>query len=126
VRLLVDTCVVIWLATGERPIPDHVASAIATGEVSISAATAWEIALKYARGILPLVEPPERFVARVRKRYILASLSIDEESTLNVRKLPLRHRDPFDRILVSQAIVHGLTIVTPDPLIAQYPVRTLW
>src|SRR6185312_16103712 len=83
VKLLDDTCVLIWLATGEKPLPDHVRSALTTGEVSISAATAWEIAIKYAKGLLPLVEPPERFVARVRKSYAFASLPIDEESALN-------------------------------------------
>jgi PIN domain nuclease of toxin-antitoxin system len=53
-------------------------------------------------------------------------LPIDEESALHVTRLPPLHRDPFDRILVSQAIVHGLVLLTPDPLILQYPARTLW
>ena len=55
-----------------------------------------------------------------------AALPIDEESALHVAKLPALHADPFDRMLVSQAIVHGLAIVTPDPLVTQYPARTLW
>ena len=55
-----------------------------------------------------------------------AALPIDEESALHVARLPILHRDPIDRILVSQAIVHGLTILTPDPLVTQYPARTSW
>jgi PIN domain nuclease of toxin-antitoxin system len=50
----------------------------------------------------------------------MGALGIDEESALHVARLPSLHRDPFDRMLVAQAIVHGLTILTPDPLISQY------
>jgi PIN domain nuclease of toxin-antitoxin system len=53
-------------------------------------------------------------------------LSIDEESALHVSRLPSLHRDPFDRMLVAQAIVHGLAILTPDPLITPYPIRAIW
>ena len=56
----------------------------------------------------------------------IESLPIDEESALHVTRLPAIHRDPFDRMLVSQAIVHGLTILTPDALVTQYPGRTTW
>ena len=51
---------------------------------------------------------------------------IDEESALHNARLPRLHRDPFDRMLVAQAIVHGMTIVTPDPILRQYPARTTW
>jgi PIN domain nuclease of toxin-antitoxin system len=100
--------------------------AIADAEVTVSAATAWEIAIKHAKGTLRLTMPPERFVPGARARYGLAALPIDEESALHIGKLPPLHADPFDRMLVSQAIVHGLTIVTPDPLVTQYPARTMW
>ena len=66
------------------------------------------------------------FLPSLRERYQLTALAIDEPSALHIAKLPRLHADPFDRMLVSQAIVHGLTIVTPDPLITQYPARTLW
>lgn len=56
----------------------------------------------------------------------LAYDHIDEESALHVTRLPDLHRDPFERMLVSQAIVHGLVLLTPDPLVTQYPARTLW
>jgi PIN domain nuclease of toxin-antitoxin system len=95
-------------------------------EPSISPASAWEIAIKHGRGRLPLPVPLDRFLPTVRERYSLASLPIDEESALHIVKLPALHADPFDRMLVSQAIVHGLTIVTPDPLVTQYPARTIW
>ena len=125
-KLLLDTCALIWLLTGERPIPARVRSAIAGAHVAVSAASAWEVAIKYAKGALHLNEPPDRLIPAVRARYGFAALPIDEESALHIGKLPPLHADPFDRMLVSQAIVHGLTIVTPDPLVTQYPARTFW
>jgi PIN domain nuclease of toxin-antitoxin system len=62
----------------------------------------------------------------MREAHGIASLPIDEESALHVARLPAIHRDPFDRMIVSQAIVHGLTILTPDALVIQYPGRTTW
>jgi PIN domain nuclease of toxin-antitoxin system len=126
VKLLLDTCTLIWLLTRERKLPKHVDEAIEQGDVYLSAASAWEIAIKYAKGSLVLPAPPERIVPAARERYEFLSLPIDEESALHVAKLPRLHADPFDRMLVSQAIVHGLTVVTPDPLVTQYPARTLW
>jgi len=92
----------------------------------LSVVSAWEIAVKHASGRLPLPEHPGRLVPEERERRGIASLAFDEESALHVTRLPALHRDPFDRMLVSQAIVHGMTIVTPDPRIAVYPARTLW
>ena len=125
-KLLLDTCTLIWLLTGEQPIPARVRAALETGEVYVSSVSAWEIAIKFASGLLRLAEPPDRLVPAARSRYGFASLPVDEESALHVVKLPPLHKDPFDRMLVSQAIVHGLTIATPDPRISQYPARTIW
>lgn len=125
-RLLLDTCTLIWLITGERALPDRVRRALADADVALSAASAWEMAIKYEKGTLRLNQPPARLIPAVRERYGVAPLPIDEESALHVARLPALHADPFDRMLVSQAIVHGLTIVTPDPLVTQYPARTLW
>lgn len=125
-KLLLDTCTFIWLLSGERKLPEHAREAIERGDVYLSAASAWEIAIKYAKGSLLLPTPPDRIVPAARNRYGLTPLGIDEESALHVAKLPRLHADPFDRMLVSQAIVHGLTIVTPDPLVTQYPARTMW
>ena len=127
-RLLLDTCVLLWLGRGDTTMPQTVRQALSRvdAEALVSAATAWEIAIKHGRGRLPLPVPLERFLPMLRERYGLQSLPIDEASAVHVAKLPPLHADPFDRMLVSQAIVHGLTIVTPDPLVTQYPARTMW
>jgi PIN domain nuclease of toxin-antitoxin system len=128
VNLLLDTCTFLWVVSGAPQLPDRVTALISRpdNEVYLSAASAWEIALKHALGKLPLPEPPQRFVPVERDAHAITALAIDEETALHVARLPLLHRDPFDRLLVSQAIVHGLTIVTPDTLVSQYPARTLW
>lgn len=127
-RLLLDTCALLWLGRGDPAIPESIVQALKRPEadVLVSAASGWEIAIKHARGRLPLPVPLDQFLPMVRERHGFQSLAIDEESALHVAKLPRLHADPFDRMLVSQAIVHGLTIVTPDPLITQYPARTMW
>jgi PIN domain nuclease of toxin-antitoxin system len=126
VRLLLDTCTFLWLLTGERAFSESVRTALVSGELSLSAASVWEMSVKYAKGTLRLPESPDRFVPAARARYRMASLPIDEASAIHLVKLPALHADPFDRMLVSQAIVHGMTIVTPDPLVTQYPARTMW
>jgi PIN domain nuclease of toxin-antitoxin system len=128
VRLLLDTCTVLWLARGDRQLPSSVRNLLGRSgiEALVSAASAWEIAIKHALGRLPLPVPLPEFLPVLRERYGLSSLPVDEESAFHVAKLPRLHGDPFDRMLVSQAIVHGLTIVTSDPKITQYPARTIW
>jgi len=127
-KLLLDTCTFIWLVGDTRHVPPRVIALFKDpdNEVFLSAASAWEIAVKYAIGRLPLPSDPSRFVPSERDAHGIAPLPIDEESALHAGRLPVLHRDPFDRILVSQAIVHGLAILTPDPLVTQYPARTIW
>ncbi len=127
-RLLLDTCTFLWLAGGGRALPPAAAAAFQSpdNDVFLSAASSWEIAVKYAGGRLPLPEAPDRLIRTERERLGVAVLPLDEDSAVHIIKLPHLHRDPFDRMLVSQAIVHGLTILTPDPQIAQYPARVLW
>jgi PIN domain nuclease of toxin-antitoxin system len=95
-------------------------------EVYLSAVSAWEIEVKHALGKLTLPEPPERYIPAQRQARGIDALPLDEESALHVARLPPLHRDPFDRLLVCQALIGGLTLVTPDAEIARYPVRTLW
>ena len=126
-KLLLDTCTFIWLATGD-PALSVDARAVFEDEENdafLSAVSAWEIAVKNLLGGLKLSEPPERFVPKYRSVHKIESLSLNEEMALQVRTLPRVHRDPFDRMLVCQAIEHQLALVTVDPIIEQYPARFL-
>ena len=128
VRLLLDTCTFLWLAGGSRMLSPAAVASIQdpSNDVLLSAVSVWEIATKYGAGRLPLPDSPDRLIPARRRTRGIESLNFDEESALQVLRLPMLHRDPFDRMLISQAIAHGLAIATPDPAITQYPVRIVW
>jgi len=127
-KVLVDTCTFLWIAC-ESPRLSKNAVAVfldRSNQPYLSAASAWEIGIKHAAGRLPLPGRPDIYVPMIREASGIASLDIDEDSALLAGRLPALHSDPFDRMLVAQAIVHGMTILTPDPEIEQYAVRVLW
>ena len=127
-RLLLDTCTFLWIVGGSPDLSPRAREAFSdpASEVFLSAASAWEIAVKHRLGRLPLPQPPGEFVPAQRAAHGIEPLPVDEESALHVAKLPDLHRDPFDRLLVAQALVGGLVVLTPDDPVRQYPVRTLW
>ncbi|MSP62306.1 MAG: type II toxin-antitoxin system VapC family toxin [Myxococcales bacterium] len=127
-RLLLDTSTFLWWIEGGEPLspPARAALSDPANDVFLSAVSAWEIGVKHALGRLPLPEPPARYVPAQRKARRIEPLPLDEAAALHLTLLPRLHRDPFDRMLICQAIVGGLTLVTPDPEIARYPVPTLW
>ena len=126
--LLLDTCTFLWVVAEPQKMSVHARQLFeaADNEVYLSAASGWEIARKYRARRLELSESPDHYVPLQRNLHGILPLAIDEESALHTVRLPELHRDPFDRIIVSQAIVHGMTILTPDPLISQYPARVVW
>ncbi|MFN0302427.1 MAG: type II toxin-antitoxin system VapC family toxin [Burkholderiales bacterium] len=127
-RILLDTCTFLWIVAESSALsatcrnlfrdPDN--------DIYLSAASAWEITVKHHLGNLPLPLPPQEFVPAQRLAHRIDSLPITEAATVQLASLPDRHRDPFDRMLVCQAIAESLIILTPDALIRQYPVRTMW
>ena len=127
-RILLDTCTFLWIAGNPKALSETARARFQDpdNEVFLSPASTWEIATKHALGRLPLPEPVERLIPRLRQHHGIDALPIDEEATFQLVRLPLLHRDPFDRILICQAIVHGMALLTPDPLISRYPVRTTW
>lgn len=127
-RLLLDTCTFLWVALDSDELSSSAREAFADpdNEVFLSAVSGWEISLKNRLGRLPLPERPGLLVPRIRRDHAISPLPVDEEAALHEVLLPPHHSDPFDRMLVCLAIVHGLTILTPDPLVQQYPAPVLW
>jgi PIN domain nuclease of toxin-antitoxin system len=127
-KLLLDTCTFLWLVAGVENLSERAVSVLqdAGNDSYLSSASAWEIGVKYAAKKLQLVDVPHRYVPHYRELHEIRALSLDEESVLRSTQLPPLHKDPFDRMLVAQALTHELTILSPDPLIAQYGVRTIW
>ena len=127
-KLLLDTCTFLWIAV-QSPRLSATATSLfrnPNAKVYLSAVSSWEIAIKCSQGRLSLPEPAHNYVPSRRVVYQIDSLPVDEASTLHLEKLPRIHGDPFDRLLVCQSIVHGMTILTPDQAISQYPARVVW
>lgn len=127
-NLLLDTCTFLWIALGSREL-----SAAARGlfrdpanRVFLSAVSVWEIAVKSGLGRLPLPQPADEWVPRMREAHAIEPLPLDEEAVCQLPRLPDLHRDPFDRMLICQAIAGGLVLLTPDRNVTQYPVRSRW
>ena len=126
--MLLDTCTFVWLVADAKRLGRTARKTLndAKRELFLSDASVWEIALKWQAGKLTLPEPPRRWVEAQARQWALRGVPISRAHLYRVTELPDHHRDPFDRILVAQAIEHHLTIVTPDPCIRQYPVAVLW
>lgn len=127
-RLLLDTCTCLWLFSNDARLSPTAKSQFQDpgNEIFLSPVSIWEIIAKHKLGKLPLPHPPGLYIPQQREKHGIESLPLDEESVSQLDRLPGIHKDPFDRMLVCQAIAHGLIILTPDPLITQYPVRTSW
>jgi len=122
VRLLLDTHVVLWWRQNSRRLRGAARDAIAAAEsVHVSSASAWEIAIKAAIGRLTIDDP---FEAHVREAGF-EPLAITFAHAAEVGRLPPHHADPFDRMLVAQARIERLTLVTHDELLAPYDVEML-
>lgn len=125
-RVLLDTHVFLWLQTEPERLGDRMALVEDSATtLLLSAASSWEMAIKYALGRLPLPEPPARYVPTRMRAIGAEALPIEHPHALAVASLPPLHRDPFDRLLVAQATIAGVAILTADPAVAQYPAETL-
>ena len=126
-RLLLDTHIFLWFISGDARLPTDWRESIrdADNAIYLSVVSLWEALVKYRLGKLPLPHPPESYLPTQRARHQIASLSLDEASVCHLSLLPAAHRDPFDRMLVCQALEHGLSIVTVDPVFGAYPAPIL-
>jgi len=127
-KYLLDTCTLIWMFEGSDRIGAHLRAELTdlNNEVYYSDVSLLEIVIKYQLGKLQLPKPPSSLIAPLARHHQVDLLPHDTHTILGLEKLPLLHRDPFDRLLVSQAKQHGLTLVTPDPKIQQYDFRWHW
>jgi PIN domain nuclease of toxin-antitoxin system len=126
-RILLDTHIFLWFISGSTQLSTDVRDAIRDpdNEVYLSAVSIWEVIVKYQLGKLPLPEPPETYLPKQRDLHQIASLALDESSVMQLAKLPPLHRDPFDRMLICQALQNGLTISTVDSAVRAYPVNLM-
>jgi PIN domain nuclease of toxin-antitoxin system len=126
-RLLFDTHTFLWYLTDYENLTKDTQAALRDldNEVYVSVVTDWEIVIKYQIGRLALPKPPELFLPEQHELYGFKSLEVNRSSILRLTNLPLIHRDPFDRLLIAQALEYDLTLVTVDENLKRYPVKLL-
>jgi PIN domain nuclease of toxin-antitoxin system len=128
VRALIDTHVFLWWNAGDDRLSTRAREFIldSSNEIVLSAASAWEIAIKAARGRLQLPLPPHQYVPERMAQDAFVALDIQLGHVLTAAALPAFHADPFDRVLVAQAQAEGIPIVTADDAFKHYAVDTIW
>lgn len=126
-RLLLDTHIFLWYISADPRLPAAGRDVIRdpANEVSLSVVSVWEAVIKYALGKLPLPASPAEYLPQQREAHRIASLPIEEAALVHLAGLPALHRDPFDRLLIAQALQHGLTLVTLDDAVRAYPIPLL-
>lgn len=126
-RILLDTQVWLWMQSAPARLGPRALAVVVDPEndLLLSAASSWEIAIKHALGKLRLPAPPPEYVPSRMQASGTNALPITHAHALQVASLPAHHRDPFDRLLVAQAQVESLPVLTADPQIGRYAVEAI-
>ena len=126
-KVLLDTQVWLWMLASPERLSQRSRTLVAstTNELVLSAASTWEIAIKHGIGRLTLPESPSDCVARLMSSTGVIPLPIYHRHTLHVSTLPAHHADPFDRLLVAQAQIEDLPLLTADRMLGKYDIETI-
>jgi PIN domain nuclease of toxin-antitoxin system len=126
-KILLDTHIFLWFISGDAQLSTDVRDAIRDpdNQVYLSAVSVGEAIVKYQLGKLPLPENPETYLPKQPDLHQIVSLALDESSVAQLAKLQPLHRDPFDRMLICQALQNGMTIATVDGAIRAYSVSVM-
>ncbi len=127
-KVLLDTCAFLWLVTDDTKLTPLAKEIFldSGNELLLSAVTGFEITIKYSLGKLHLTEPPKEFISNRIQANSLTELPISMNHTYALQILPLHHKDPFDRLLVSQALVNQIPLLSPDEQLSAYDITRLW
>jgi PIN domain nuclease of toxin-antitoxin system len=127
-KILLDTHIFLWIFTEPQRFSKRArlfVEDVTNHDFYLSDVSAWEASIKYGLGKLHLPEPPDSFFASRVRRADYRRLRIDLDHVTKVYGLPNIHRDPFDRLLISQALVEDMTILSDDPVFSDYQVRSM-
>lgn len=127
-NILLDTCAFLWLTADAPELSTKAKTEFqdTRNAVYLSSVSAWEIIVKHQLGKLPLPDDAEDFIKQQCEKHYIEYLPLTEKAVFQLSRLPNHHRDPFDKMLICQAIAHDLTILTSDSMISQYPVSVIW
>lgn len=122
---LLDTSTLLWALGSPERLSQRARRLVETGQNVVSVASYWEVVIKAQKGLLTIADLPTWW-RRATELTAAHVLPIRASHVTALSALPLLHRDPFDRILIAQAVAEGLDFVTNDAPISEYPVKTLW
>jgi PIN domain nuclease of toxin-antitoxin system len=127
-NILLDTHAFLWLASNDSRLTEAGKALILDQQnnLFLSAISVWEISVKHQIGKLKLKRPPSEFIPQAREDLGVQELPLQEAACLFLPQLPEIHKDPFDRMLMCQAIEHGLVLFTDSAEMKKYPVKTVW
>ncbi|MGH9741320.1 MAG: type II toxin-antitoxin system VapC family toxin [Candidatus Acidiferrum sp.] len=127
-KLLLDTGILLWSAAEDYKLNSRAMELLSskTSEPYLSSATVWEISIKYALGTLQLHAEPEVFIPEVIRGMNLRTLDITSVHAIEAGRLPRYHRDPFDRMLIAQARMENMVLLTADRVFQKYQVKTVF
>jgi PIN domain nuclease of toxin-antitoxin system len=127
-NLLLDTCTFLWAISAPDQLSQAAKQAVEDRDnrLSLSQASMWQIQIKYQSGKLTLTHTPKETIELGMERHDVDYQSLASTAIWQLQKLPLLHKDPFDRIIIASALCEGMTLVSPDPEIHKYPVPVIW
>ena len=127
-KYLLDTSVFLWALARPSKLNRQARDLLSNERegLFLSAASSWEISLKFRLGKLELPEPPAKYVPKWMLNWGISGLDISHLHALAVGELPLHHQDPFDRILIVQAVTEEMVLLTADRMFQKYSVKTVW
>jgi PIN domain nuclease of toxin-antitoxin system len=126
-KYLLDTSVFLWALGAEHRLNPRARNLLSSNdaELYLSAASSWEIAIKFALGTLELPKPPSQFIPNAVSLLAIRTLDITHFHSLMAGELPPYHRDPFDRMLIAQARLENMVLLTADRVLLKYDVKTM-
>lgn len=127
-KFLLDTNVFLWGLSAEHKLNARTQEILksSSSELYFSAASSWEIAIKFALGSLTLPEAPSAFIPQALRSWAIQSLDITHEHALRTGELPAHHRDPIDRLLIAQAVTEEMTLLTADRVFQKYKLNLVY
>lgn len=127
-KCLLDTSVFLWGLAAEHKLNQRAKDILTSPETELyfSAASSWEIAIKFALGSLTLPGAPSEFIPQALRSWAIRALDITNEHALRTGELPAHHRDPFDRLLIAQAMAEEMTLLTADRIFQKYKLNLIF
>ncbi|MFZ0295714.1 MAG: type II toxin-antitoxin system VapC family toxin [Candidatus Sulfotelmatobacter sp.] len=126
-KAILDTHAFLWALAGDTRMSRHARDIFAgSADLSLSIASVWEILIKVQSGKLNFPRPAGPYVLSRLAENRIKTLPISIDHLLTLERLPMHHRDPFDRMLIAQSVEEDWPIITADPMFKQYPIQVIW